>query len=180
MPNWPTNNYIDIQSFTSPCGELLLGAYREQLCLCDWAEQKHSLHNLRALQAHYSASVEQRSSDLLTLAIDQLNAYFAGERTAFDIPLTYGIGTDFQQLVWSELLKIPYGTTVCYADLAQRIGRPDAVRAVANAVGANALSIFVPCHRVIGKNGTLTGYAGGLPAKQYLLQLEQNILSTHR
>lgn len=180
MLHWFANNYIDIQPFTSPCGELLLGAYHEQLCLCDWVEQKHGLRNLRTLQANYSASVEQRSSDVLTRAIDQLNAYFAGERTAFDVPLIYGVGTDFQQLIWSDLRKIPYGTTVSYADLAQRIGRPDAVRAVANAVGANALSIFVPCHRVIGKDGTLTGYAGGLSAKQYLLQLEQNILSTHR
>ena len=174
MPHSSVNNYIDIQPFTSPCGELLLGVYHEQLCLCDWVEQKHGLHNLHALQARFAASVEQCSSDVLTLAIDQLNAYFAGERTAFDIPIIYGIGTDFQQLVWSELLKIPYGATVSYSELALRVGRPDAVRAVANAVGANALSIFVPCHRVIGKNGKLTGYAGGLSAKQYLLHLEQN------
>lgn len=180
MPHRPANNYIEIQPFISPCGELLLGAYREQLCLCDWVEQKHGLHNLHALQAHYSASVEQRPSDILARAADQLNAYFAGERTAFDIPLIYGIGTDFQQLVWSELRTIPYAATISYSELAGRIGRPDAVRAVANAVGANDLSIFVPCHRVIGKNGTLTGYAGGLSAKQYLLQLEHSYIPTDR
>ncbi len=168
------NNYIEIQPFTSPCGELLLGAYREQLCLCDWVKQKHGQRNLHALQARFAASIEQRSSDILTRAANQLTAYFAGERTAFDIPITYGIGTDFQQLVWSELRTIPYAATISYSRLALRIGRPDAVRAVANAVGANAISIFVPCHRVVGKNGTLTGYAGGLSAKQYLLQLEQN------
>lgn len=180
MLSLSASNYIEIQPFTSPCGEFLLGAYRGQLCLCDWVEQKHGLRNLHALQTRFAASVEQRPSDILGRAANQLTAYFAGDRTAFDIPLTYGIGTDFQQLVWSELRTIPYAATISYAELAVRIGRPNAVRAVANAVGANALSIFVPCHRVIGKNGVLTGYAGGLSAKQYLLQLEQNTHSTNR
>lgn len=81
-------------------------------------------------------------------------------------------GTDFQKKVWNELMRIPYGVTISYKDLARRIGMPSAVRAVANACGTNALSIFVPCHRVIGHNASLTGYAGGLPTKQYLLTME--------
>ena len=105
-------------------------------------------------------------------AARQLDEYFKGERQAFDLPLVMA-GSDFQQRVWQELLKIPYGGTISYGELAKRIGQAQAVRAVANANGANALSIFIPCHRVIGSNRSLTGYAGGLAAKQYLLAWEQ-------
>ena len=87
------------------------------------------------------------------------------------MPLLF-VGTDFQKNVWQELLKIPYGATITYADLAARLGRPNAVRAVANANGANAISIFAPCHRVVGSNGTLGGYGGGIEAKRFLLGLE--------
>ena len=89
----------------------------------------------------------------------------------FDVPLLF-VGTDFQKTVWNELLNIPFGTTVSYGEMARRIGMPKAVRAVANANGANAMSIFVPCHRVIGSNRSLTGYGGGLEAKRKMLELE--------
>ena len=105
------------------------------------------------------------------MACRQLDEYFRHERQSFDLPLFF-VGTEFQKKVWQTLLTIPYGTTVSYAYLARRIGMPRAVRAVANANGANAISIFVPCHRVIGSDGSLTGYGGGLPAKKYLLELE--------
>lgn len=94
----------------------------------------------------------------------------------FDIPLMTA-GTDFQKSVWSRLNGIPSGKTISYRSLACDIGRPQSVRAIANAVGANALSIFIPCHRVVGSDGSLTGYAGGLAAKQFLLGLEQQRLS---
>ncbi|HET7359848.1 MAG TPA: methylated-DNA--[protein]-cysteine S-methyltransferase [Rhodanobacteraceae bacterium] len=102
----------------------------------------------------------------------QFDAYFAGELTAFELPL-HPHGTPFQQAVWRGLMTIPYATTASYGELARRIRRPRAVRAVGAANGANPLAIIVPCHRVIGSNGTLTGYGGGLPAKQWLLDHER-------
>ena len=102
----------------------------------------------------------------------QLEEYFNGERTTFDLPLA-PVGTDFQLQVWAALRAIPYGTTTTYAAIASAIGNPNAVRAVGAANGRNPLSIVVPCHRVIGKDGTLTGYAGGVPNKRRLLELEE-------
>jgi methylated-DNA-[protein]-cysteine S-methyltransferase len=101
----------------------------------------------------------------------QLLEYFAGKRQIFDIPLALR-GTEFQLAVWNELLRIPYGDTITYAELAQRIGRPSAIRAVGAANGANPIPVIVPCHRVIGSNGTLTGYGGGIQRKQWLLAHE--------
>ena len=100
-----------------------------------------------------------------------MNEYFAGARREFDLPLLL-VGTDFQKTVWKGLQSIPYGKTVSYSQLAKTIGKPLAVRAVAAANGANAISIILPCHRVIGSDNSLTGYGGGLPAKQKLLELE--------
>lgn len=102
----------------------------------------------------------------------QLDAYFAGRRSEFDIPLAPD-GTPFQQAVWSQLLLIPFGTTISYGELAKRVGQPKAARAVGAANGCNPISIIIPCHRVIGANGKLTGYAGGLPIKEYLLNQEE-------
>jgi methylated-DNA-[protein]-cysteine S-methyltransferase len=104
--------------------------------------------------------------------IEQLNAYFAGELREFSITLDPE-GTPFQTRVWRELERIPYGETISYGQLAQRVGNPKACRAVGLANGSNPISIIVPCHRVIGSNGKLTGYGGGLPIKQHLLALER-------
>jgi len=104
--------------------------------------------------------------------IDQLNEYFAGHRRDFDLPLAPR-GTEFQLAVWNELQRIAYGSTISYSELARRIARPNAVRAVGAANGANPIPIIIPCHRVIGANGTLTGYGGGLHIKRALLALEQ-------
>ena len=100
-----------------------------------------------------------------------MDEYFAGKRRNFTIPLLF-VGTDFQKKVWNKLLEIPYGKTVSYGELARMIDMPKAVRAVANANGANAISILAPCHRVIGSDRSLTGYGGGLAAKKLLLDLE--------
>lgn len=133
-------------------------------------------HRIRhRLTQRLHVPMQEGNSSVLDTAMHQLDEYFLGQRQMFDVPLLL-IGTDFQRQVWQQLLRIPYGTTLSYAEQAARIGHPRSVRAVANANGANALSIFVPCHRVVGTNGTLTGYAGGLPAKQFLLQLEQRPL----
>jgi methylated-DNA-[protein]-cysteine S-methyltransferase len=103
--------------------------------------------------------------------VGELEEYFAGQRERFDLPLAFG-GTGFQREVWNALLTIPYGETVSYKELAERIGRPKAVRAVGAANGANPIPIIVPCHRVIGNDGSLTGFGGGLPLKRRLLELE--------
>ena len=115
----------------------------------------------------------EESSPAIELAKVQLNEYFSGKRKVFDVSLRF-IGTDFQKSVWEQLRKVAFGQTATYLDLANAMGRPKSVRAVANANGANALSIFVPCHRIIGRDGTLVGYAGGLRAKRALLDLEND------
>ena len=110
-------------------------------------------------------------AEVIARAIIQLDEYFACKRTIFDVPLL-AVGTEFQRTVWQELQNIPYGKTVSYGELSRKLGNPKAVRAVAAANGANALSILIPCHRVVGSNHTLIGYAGGLAAKQGMLALE--------
>lgn len=162
---------IHIQYFESPLGELILGTFELQLCLCDWlSSPKRSAVDKRirrGLRSDYS----EEPDPVLQEARTQLEHYFDGQRKVFTIPLLT-VGTSFQKSVWDNLLKIPFGTTASYRDLAARIGNPQAVRAVAGANGLNAISIFIPCHRVIGNDGTLVGYGGGLDVKAGLLQLE--------
>jgi methylated-DNA-[protein]-cysteine S-methyltransferase len=117
-----------------------------------------------------------RDDALFREAIDQLKAYFAGKLTEFDLPLATG-GAPFQQRVWTELRKIPYGSTVSYGELARRIDSPKASRAVGAANGSNPISIIIPCHRVIGSNGKLTGYGGGIERKKFLLEFEAQTLA---
>jgi methylated-DNA-[protein]-cysteine S-methyltransferase len=119
-----------------------------------------------------------RRSDASFAAVrEQLAEYFAGERQAFDLPLKLA-GTSFQQRVWRELLRIPFGTTITYAQLARRVGKPTASRAVGHANGRNPISIIVPCHRVIGADGKLTGYGGGIDKKRWLLAWERGATAT--
>lgn len=120
-----------------------------------------------------AGELDPRAHDPAALrpALEQLEQYLAGQRRAFDLALDLA-GTPFQQAVWAELQRIPYGTTISYSQLAQRVGRPDAVRAVGAAVGRTPVPIVVPCHRARGATGALTGYAGGLDRKRALLQLE--------
>ena len=114
------------------------------------------------------------SQPVLAAAADQLDAYFRGELTSFNLPVKLD-GTPFQQTVWSELRDIPYGETLSYGELAMRIGQPSAARAVGLANGRNPVAIVVPCHRVIGADGSLTGYGGGMDRKRFLLGLEQRV-----
>ncbi|HIZ32103.1 MAG TPA: methylated-DNA--[protein]-cysteine S-methyltransferase [Candidatus Bacteroides merdigallinarum] len=164
-------NTIHIQHYQSPCGELLLGSYGDRLCLCDWTIEKHHGRVVRRLQKTLHADCKETTSDILNETVRQLDEYFAGKRRNFTIPLLF-VGTDFQKKVWNKLLEIPYGKTVSYGELARMIDMPKAVRAVANANGANAISILAPCHRIIGSDHSLTGYGGGLAAKKRLLDLE--------
>lgn len=119
-----------------------------------------------------------RQSDAPFAAVrQQLAEYFAGERQEFDVPVQLA-GTPFQQRVWQELVRIPYGTTISYAELARRVGQPTASRAVGSANGRNPVSILVPCHRVIGANGKLTGYGGGIDKKEWLLAWERRAMGS--
>lgn len=145
--------------------------------MCDWTVEPHHERVRRRLSRLLGAEFTEGTSAVIETAEAQLDEYFAGERREFDVPLMFA-GTEFQKAVWNALSRIPYGRTETYGELARRIGRPAAVRAIANAVGSNALSILVPCHRVIGADGTLTGYAGGLCAKRHLLALESPGLFT--
>lgn len=116
-------------------------------------------------------SLGERVDDALPEATRQLGEYFAGERTEFDLPLN-AVGTEFQRKVWAALAEIPYGETRTYGEIAVELARPSASRAVGAAVGRNPISIVVPCHRVVGSDGRITGYAGGVERKEYLLALE--------
>ena len=172
-----TRNTITVQPYTSPCGRLLLGSFNDKLCLCDWQVEKHRERVNERLKRILRADFKEGVSELTARAARQLDEYFTGKRRTFDIPLLF-TGTDFQQKVWNELLHIPFGTTVSYGEMARRIDMPKAVRAVANANGANSISIFAPCHRVIGSDHSLTGYGGGLDTKQKLLELERVFFPT--
>ena len=150
----------------SPVGDLLLtgeGGRLTGLYLPSDRYARHAAANRGTLPRDDAAFAEARR---------QLEEYFAGERGSFDLPVAPA-GTPFQQRVWAELQRIGYGTTITYAELAARIGRPTAIRAAGAANGANPVSIVIPCHRVIGSNGALTGYGGGLEAKRFLLELER-------
>ncbi|MBN8565678.1 MAG: methylated-DNA--[protein]-cysteine S-methyltransferase [Flavobacteriales bacterium] len=166
------NSIIHIHYYHSPIGELVLGDYNDQLCLCDWRYRKMrnevDARILKGLQAEFVENV----TPLLTETQHQLQAYFDKKRTTFDLPLLL-VGTDFQQTVWKALQQIEYGKTQTYLGLSKQLNNSKAVRAVASANGANAISIIIPCHRIIGSNQELVGYAGGVSAKKKLLALEQ-------
>ncbi len=167
-------NTISIQYYKSPVGEILLGSYEGKLCLADWKYRRMRSTIDKRIQSGLNAEYVEQSSEVIEETIKEMKKYFAGERKVFDIPLLM-VGTDFQKSVWEGLIKIPYGTTASYLELSKNIGNEKAVRAVASANGANAISILIPCHRIIGSNGDLVGYAGGLPAKKKLLELENNL-----
>jgi methylated-DNA-[protein]-cysteine S-methyltransferase len=150
--------------YQSPLGPMLLAATDRGLAGIWFEGQRHGPDS--------SGWREQPDHPVLREAAEQLGDYFAGRRVSFDLPLDLQAGTPFQQSVWHALLAIPAGATSSYGELSRRIGRPGASRAVGAAVGRNPLSIVVPCHRVLGTGGALTGYAGGLERKSALLRLE--------
>jgi methylated-DNA--[protein]-cysteine S-methyltransferase len=164
-----TLNRVEIDT---PLGEMAAVFSPRGLCLLESTDQKTLDRELRALNAHYRPSaITAVENEAATALRRQLDEYFAGSRQQFDLPLDL-VGTPFQKQVWHILLDIPYGQTRSYKAQAEIFGNAKAVRAVAAANGANKISIIVPCHRVIGSSGRLTGYAGGLPRKQALLNLE--------
>ena len=152
------------KTIPSPVGALKLVASDKGLTAILWENDKPGRVRLGDM-------IEDPDNAILIETERQLGAYFAGTLTAFTVPLDFA-GTDFQKSVWHALLTIPFGETRSYAEIARQIGRPSAVRAVGAANGRNPISIIAPCHRVIGSNGALTGFAGGLAAKERLLGLE--------
>jgi methylated-DNA-[protein]-cysteine S-methyltransferase len=164
--------HITTQLYQSPVGNLVLGSVEDKLCLCNWQNKKNKAAVEKRLSKHIGGPLIEGNNATLNLAIKQLDEYFNKQRTEFDLPIITA-GTDFQKQIWQTLQTIPYGQTISYLELAKKLGKPKAVRAVANANAANALSIIIPCHRIIGNNGQLVGYAGGLETKKALLKQEQ-------
>jgi methylated-DNA-[protein]-cysteine S-methyltransferase len=149
----------------SPVGQLTLVASDVALVAVLWENDDPG-------RIRVGLSIERSDHPILGKVTEQLASYFAGRLRAFSVPLHFQ-GTDFQKSVWAALMAIPFGETRSYADIARAIGRPAAVRAVGAANGRNPISIIAPCHRVVGSDGSLTGFAGGLDAKRYLLALER-------
>ena len=147
----------------SPVGPLLLASDADGLRLIEFHAPRYAMQR--------DADWREGDSAVLRITRAQLDEYFAGKRRDFDLPLAPR-GTDFQRNVWQTLATIPYGATISYAQLATRVGKPTAMRAVGAANGRNPLPIVLPCHRVIGADGSLTGFGGGLPTKEFLLKLE--------
>jgi methylated-DNA-[protein]-cysteine S-methyltransferase len=151
----------------SPVGSLLIAATDAGICGIYFEEHRH----FKGRDGWQETVPQSPAAQYMAHAARQLDEYFAGQRTEFDVPLDLR-GTDFQRSVWQELNNIPFGKSVSYAQQAQQLGNPKALRAIGSAIGKNPVSIIVPCHRVIGTSGAVTGYAGGLERKRFLLALE--------
>ena len=156
----------------SPIGELIAGATDEGICLLEFTDRRRASRECRDLVKLLRQTLEEGDNAHLHNLKKQLNDYFNGDLKKFTVPLVTP-GTDFQKEVWNELLEIPFGKTRSYQEQANALNKPDSVRAVANANGMNRISIVIPCHRVIGSDGRLTGYGGGLKRKKWLLDHEK-------
>ena len=156
----------------TPLGEMVAGATDDGICLLEFIGRRMLPTEYKDLTRLLKTTLGVGDNIHLKSLSSQLNEYFTGDRIEFNLSLITS-GTDFQQAVWKELLKIPYGTTRSYQQQADALSRSDSVRAVANANGMNRISIIIPCHRVIGSDGRLTGYGGGLKRKRWLLDHEK-------
>lgn len=162
---------LSITQIKSPLGEITVCASHKGICLLEFSDGKLLDSKTKQLETALGVSATNEEDPVFKLLSKQLNAYFNKEITSFDLPL-HLIGTDFQVKVWNVLSSIPYGSTISYLEQSKLLGNEKAIRASASANGKNPIAIVIPCHRVIGKNGTLTGYAGGLWRKKKLLELE--------
>ena len=163
---------LEIQYHKTKIGELVLGSYDSKLCLLDFRYRKMRFAVDNRLQKTLNAKFVVQDNKILKETRKQITEYLRAERKTFDLPIL-SVGSDFQKQVWEALLKINYGETASYLDIAKYIGNEKAVRAVASANGANAIAVIIPCHRIIGSDGELVGYGGGLPIKKRLLNLEE-------
>ena len=166
-------NQINIQYHKTKVGEFILGSFDSKLCMLDWRYRRMRTTIDNRIRNGLKAEYVENGDETTDKAIEQLDEYLLGDRNQFDINLLM-VGTKFQKSVWNALMKVPYGLTSTYLQLSEKVNNKKAVRAVAGANGANAISLIIPCHRIIGSNGELVGYAGGLTAKKRLLELEQN------
>ncbi len=165
-------NRIIIQHDRTEIGELVLGSFEGRLCLLGSGNRETTQMVADTMGKRLDADVTEQNDALLEETKRQIDEYLAGSRRAFDVPLLL-VGTDFQRNVWNALLQVPYGATASYLQIARAIGKEKAVRAVGNACRANPIGIIVPCHRIIGSDGSLVGYYGGLSLKRRLLNLER-------
>jgi len=164
---------IHIQYHKTKIGEMILGSFDDKLCLLDFRYRKMRQRIDNRIKNGLKSDYIEKDDTVLSETRVQLDEYLCGLRREFTVSLET-VGSDFQKSVWEALIKVPYGSTSSYSQLAKDIGNSNAVRAVANANGANCIGIIIPCHRIIGSNGELVGYAGGLPIKKRLLKLEEN------
>lgn len=162
---------IYTQEYHSPAGTLILSSFNDQLIESDWKDGWHRQSAVNRRNRFLPYPIVSKESSVISEAVRQLQEYFSSSRKSFDLKLLF-LGSSFQQEVWEYLTRIEFGKSMSYGKLAETIGRPKAVRAVANAVGANPFSIIVPCHRILGSACEITGYGGGYPAKELLLNLE--------
>lgn len=164
---------ISIQYYKTKIGELVFGTFDHKLCLLDFRYRRMRRTVDNRIRRGLNAAFHEEDHEILRDAKEQLDQYLGGKRKVFTIPILT-VGTDFQKRVWEAIFHVPYGTTSTYLQLAKDTGNQKAVRAVANANGANSIGIIIPCHRIIGSNGELVGYGGGLRVKKRLLRLERS------
>ncbi len=162
---------VNLKRFETPIGTMFAGATEKGICLFEFTDRRMLETEMKKIAKSLNAVIIQGHNEHFDLFEKEINLYFDGRLKKFTVPLEM-IGTDFQKSVWRELLNIPYGETRSYGKQAAALGKPESVRAVANANGMNKISILIPCHRVIGSDGQLTGYGGGLWRKKWLLDLE--------
>ncbi len=167
---------IDIIRIETPLGTMLAGGVADGICLLEFSDRRMLETELKQIAKYFNATLIQGENKHFTLLRKELKEYFEKKLKNFSIPLC-APGTEFQKTVWKTMQKIPYGATWSYKQEAEKLGKPKSVRAVANANGQNRISIIIPCHRVIGSNGTLTGYGGGLWRKKWLLEHETKHIS---
>jgi AraC family transcriptional regulator of adaptative response/methylated-DNA-[protein]-cysteine methyltransferase len=153
-------------------GIMIAGAVNEGICLLEFSDRRMLNTEYKDLARHFKTTIQEGENIHFKTLRNQLKEYFEGSRKEFSVPLVTP-GTTFQQAVWKELMNIPYGTTRSYLEQSIALGKPESIRAVANANGMNRISIIIPCHRVIGSDGRLTGYGGGLKMKRWLLDHEK-------
>jgi AraC family transcriptional regulator of adaptative response/methylated-DNA-[protein]-cysteine methyltransferase len=165
------NKNLYFTDFDSALGGITVVEYGGKICVAEFAGGDRAKKALAKVSAHYGVETIRRKTDTIKNAEKQIKLYFSGKLTNFDLPLDFP-GTEFQKSVWRQLLKIPFGKTVNYGRIAAKTGSPSAARAAGAAIGSNRISILIPCHRVVGKDGSLTGYGGGLWRKKWLLRHE--------
>jgi O-6-methylguanine DNA methyltransferase len=173
MPHF--DNSIFITEIKTPIGDMVACATDQGICLLEFKERNNVAKQISRVSAYFKKEMIPGHNTSLLKLQEQLDLYFNKELEEFNLPLDQA-GTDFQKSVWNALLEIPFGNTISYLELSKKLGDPKAIRAVANANAANKIAILIPCHRVIGSDGSLTGYAGGLWRKKHLLNLEDQRL----